>query len=97
MDDDLDDLDDITELVSVLPSRIDGVSRPASGTTFLLLKSVAAPRRAAAKAKAKMSPATRQAFLENAERVKAGKRPKKGKADKKRRRTAQPSMAAKAR
>ena len=96
MDDDLDDLDGITELVSALPTRIDGVSRPASGTTFVLLKSVAAPRRAAANAKAKMTPAAREAFLENAQRVKAGKPPKRGKADKKRRRRAQPAVAVKA-
>lgn len=85
--------DEITEILEFDPDRIDAVLSPANGTPFLLLKSVAAPSRAAAKAKAKfganaghrLSPEAREAFILNAQRVRQGKKPKRGKADKQRR------------
>lgn len=85
-----DDLDGVTELTFVDPRRVDGVRTPASGSTFVLVKSRAAGPR--------LSPKTRQAFRENAQRVRRGERPKRGKAGKKakRGRVARPAMAAKA-
>lgn len=49
-DDDSDELEP-TELVWIDPDRVDGVGSPASGASFLLVKSVAAPGRRSAMVK----------------------------------------------
>ena len=68
---------DVTEMFDLDPSRIDGVGQAANGTSFLLVKSVGS------KFGRKLSPAARAAFARNAEAVRQGKRPRKGKADSK--------------
>lgn len=84
-DDDMDDLDGVTELTFIDPSRVDGVMTPATGSTFLVLKSRAAESKS--KFGRKLSPTARAAFGENAEAVRRGKRlkSKTGKAKKRRR------------
>jgi hypothetical protein len=88
------DEDDVTEIFEIDPSRIDGVGQAATRLPFLLIKSVApAVKRKGSKpttafgrnAGRKLSPVARAAFAQNAEAVRAGKRPQKGKADKRRR------------
>lgn len=64
------DDDDVTELTFIDPSRVDGVMTPATGSSFIVLKSRATPR---------LSPKTREAFRRNAERVRAGLKPGKSK------------------
>lgn len=93
---DVDDSDGVTELTFIDPSRVDGVMTPATGSSFLVLKSRAAGPR--------LSPEARAAFRENAARVKRGEQPKRGKTVKqpkgkkgnKRRRGAGPLLALKA-
>lgn len=89
--------DDVHELVEIDVDRIDGVGRAASGLPFLILKSVAPETKFGRNAGRRLSPAARAAFEANSEAVRQGRKPKqKGKVDKKRRRIAQPAMAAKA-
>ena len=71
------DFDDseITEILEFDPARLDAVGSPANGTGWLMLKSVAVP----SKFGRKLSPKARAAFRANAEAVRQGKRPRKGK------------------
>lgn len=64
----LGDMDDVTEMYDIDATRVDGVAQPANRSPFLVVKGIG-----------NVSPRAREAFRENAKRVKAGLRPRKGK------------------